>query len=375
MKDDDLLPEADAAEGLPHPRHAPQLIGHAAAVTDFCAALASDRMHHAWLITGPKGIGKATFAWKAAEHLLNSPNDAGAALFDMPPDPQGFVTDPEGAVARRMRALSEPRVLLVRRGWNEKTKKLSAEITVDEVRRLNQFFGLSAVDGGRRVVIVDAVDEMNRNAANALLKLLEEPPEDAILLLVAHQPAKLLPTIRSRCRTLRLNPLGADEIAQAMHSIDVAVDDPRAVVELANGSVGVAAQMIEGGGLALYGALVSLIGTLPRLDRAQAMALSEQVTGKAGEAQFDLMLALLDRLLARLARVGVTGALPPDIVTGEWAILARLSPSPHEGRGWADLADRLSAKARQGRAVNLDPAALILDMIISIEKAAPRVMA
>jgi DNA polymerase III subunit delta' len=166
-------------------------------------------MHHAWLISGPKGVGKATLAWKIARFLLaEAPADAG--LFGAPPPPATLDLPHDHPIVRRTTALSESRLCLVRRGWDEKAKRLKSEITVDEARRLKSFLSLSAADGGRRVILVDAVDEMNTNAANALLKILEEPPARTTLLLVSHQPARLLPTIRSRCRDLRCATLAPE---------------------------------------------------------------------------------------------------------------------------------------------------------------------
>ena len=189
---DDALPEPDRVPGAPHPREALRVIGQDTAIADFVSAAQAHRLHHGWLISGPRGTGKATLAWSIAKWLL-----ADGTSSDL-------TTDAEAPVIRRIRALSEPRLHLVRRPVDEKTQRLRAEITVDEIRRLQSFFHLSAAEGGRRVAIIDAADEMNQASANALLKLLEEPPHDATILLVAHQPARLLPTIRSRCRG-RLN--------------------------------------------------------------------------------------------------------------------------------------------------------------------------
>jgi len=366
------LPEPDRLEGAPHPRETPQLFGQSAAEAAFLAAHAEGRLHHAWMLTGPRGIGKATLAWRIARFLLATPPDDGGGLFGAPPPPETLEIDPEHPVARRMRALAEPRLFLLRRGPNDKGNALSTVITVDEVRKLRRFFALSAADGGRRVAIVDSLDEMNPNAANALLKVLEEPPADAFFLLVAHQPARLLPTIRSRCRELRLTTLDeaalSDALTQAGGSI--APEDRAALAELAGGSAGEAFRLAGLEGLAVYRGLVALLATLPRLDRPRAVALAETAAGRSGADAFDLIVTLIDLFLARLARAAATRRTPPEAAPGEAALFDRLAPDFAAARHWADLAQTLTARARRGRAVNLDPAALLMDTLIRIDEAA-----
>lgn len=371
---DAAIPEPDRLDGAAHPREATRLVGQDTAEAGFLEAFNSGRMHHAWLLTGPRGVGKATLAWRIARFLLATPPETGDALF-APAPPASLDIPADHPVARRLRALSEPGLMLIRRPWDEKAKRLRGEITVEEVRRLTGFFALSAADGGRRVVIVDAADEMNRNAANALLKVLEEPPKNAVLLLISHQPMRLLPTIRSRCRTLRLAPLAPAEMADALAQAGLDTGDAAALAELAEGSVGEAIRLAEMEGLKLYADLVALFASMPEMDRALAVRLANAAAGREGEARFDLTLTLIDRLLARLARRGTLAAAPPEIVPGEAATLARLSPDPATARNWADLAQGLTARARRGKAVNLDPAALILDMCLGIDKTAARLPA
>ncbi len=363
-----LLPEPDRLAGLPHPRETARLFGHAEAEAAFLAAHAEGRAHHAWLITGPKGIGKATLAWRIAQFLLTLPD--GDGLFGAPPPPNSLDVDRDNPVAHRLRALSEPRNFLLRRGPNSTGKGLSQVIRVDEVRGLRAFLGLKATDGGPRTVIIDCADEMNPAAANAILKWLEEPPPGVTFLIVAHQPARLLPTIRSRCRALRLSPLGPADLALALAQAGVEAPNPVALAELAGGSVGAAAALTEAGGLETYAALVSLLASLPRLDRPAAIAFADAAAKRGEEARFDLAVGLIDTALARLARTGATGAPPPEAAPGEAETLARLAPSPHAARAWADLAASLAARARAGKAVNLDPAALILDMVLKVDDAA-----
>jgi len=365
------LPEPDRAEGAPHPRETLSLFGHDTAETAFLEAFHSGRMHHAWLITGPKGIGKATLAWRVARFLLATPMDQADALFAAPP-PETLDIAPDHPVAHRIHALSEPGLFLLRRAWDREKKRLKTVITVDEVRRMKDFFGLSAGGNGRRVVIVDAAEEMNQNAANALLKMLEEPPKNAVLLLVSHQPSRLLPTIRSRCRTLPLGAVSHDAMTGALQQAGIEADDGAALAELAAGSVGEAVAMIQQEGLTLYAEIMALFATLPHMDRARVVRLADQGGAKGAEARFDLALDLIDRLLSRLARTGATGRAPVEILPGEADLLTRLAPDMRAGRAWADLSADLTSRARRGKSVNLDPAALLLDMCLRIGATAER---
>jgi DNA polymerase III subunit delta' len=366
----DPLPDPDRIEGAPHPRETRQLYGHAAAEAGFLHAFTTGRLHHAWMITGPKGVGKATLAWRLARFVLATPDDDGG-MFAAPLPTSLDIPDTD-PVARRLLQLAEPRLFLLRRAPNDKATALSQVISVDEVRRMKSFFALSAADGGRRVAIIDSLDEMNTAAANALLKLLEEPPARVTLLLIAHQPARLLPTIRSRCRELRLGPLGPEDLAAALTAAGgtVTPDQAQPLAQLSAGSVGEAFRLTNLDGLRLYAALIRLFATLPGLDRPQALALADLAAAKGAAETFDLLVTLTDLFLSRLARTGTLGQAPPEAAPNEAPLLVRLSPSPIAARGWANLAQSLAARARRGKAVNLDPAALLMDMLLQIDETA-----
>ncbi|MDC0657391.1 DNA polymerase III subunit delta' [Leisingera sp. SS27] len=372
MSADEDFPRADQAEGAPHPRETLRLIGQDAAEQDFLTVYNSDRLHHGWLLTGPQGVGKATLAWRIARFLLATP-PAEDGLFGAPPPPQTLDIDPDHPVSHRIQALAEPGLAPITRSYDDKGK-LRSQIVVDDIRKLNRFFGLSATDGGRRVVIVDAADDMNVSAANALLKMLEEPPARTTILLISHQPSRLLPTIRSRCRTLRLGPLSAQDMEAALAQSGVELpQNMENLAALAGGSVGAALRLINLGGLRIYSELVQILNTMPRLDRQRAMSLAEAAAQRGAAEKFELLLSLTEMALARLARTGATGAPPaPEAAPQEAAMLQRLSPDPRKGRAWADLAAEVTARARHGQAVNLDPAALVLDTVFKMQETASR---
>ncbi len=375
MSGDDI-PEPDRVEGAPHPRDTARLIGQGAAEADFLDAYGSGRLHHAWLLSGPRGVGKATLAWRIARFLLATPDAGDGGLFGDPePMPLTLDTPADHPVARRIHAGSEPGLFVLRRAWDDEKKRLKTVITVDEVRRMRSFLQLSSTDGGRRVVIVDPADEMNVAAANALLKMLEEPPHGVTFLIVTHQPSRLLPTIRSRCRDLRLVTLPPSELAVAMQAAGTEAADDAAIAALAGGSVGEAIRLANLDGLPTYAAIVTLFSGLPRFDRPAALKLAESAAQRGAEERLALLLDLLGLFLARLARAGALGHQGPDAAPDEGALFARLAPDTAAGRRWAELQQSLGARARHGRAVNLDPAALILDIVLKVDEVARETVA
>ncbi|SHH81204.1 DNA polymerase III subunit delta' [Marivita hallyeonensis] len=368
-------PEPDRIDGAPHPRETQTLYGQDEAQAEFLRAFASDRLHHGWLVTGPRGVGKATLAWRIARFLLATPPADDDGLFGAPPAPTDLSVPDDHPVARRMMAGSEPGLFVLRRPFDEKAKRLKAQITVDEVRKLKGFFALSATDGGRRVVIIDATDDMNVNAANAILKLLEEPPARTTLLLVSHQPSRLLPTIRSRCRELRLGPLSPSDMAQALSGIadDKPGSQTDAMAALSGGSVGEAVRLVQLDGLKLYADIVQLLSSLPDLSRPHAIALAESAAGRGKEDRLDLMLTLLDRALSRLARTGATGQPPePAAAPREAETFQRLCPTPEAARVWAHLAQQEGDRLRHGRAVNVETGSLLLASFLALRDGCPR---
>ena len=365
------LPQADRIAGLPHPCETEHLFGHDAACAQVLEAFNGDRMHHAWMLTGPKGIGKASLAYQIARFLLATA-PPGDSLFGTRPLTTSLFLPADHPVASRIRAGSEPGLCILRRPVDDKTSKLKTVIPVDTVRELRRFFSLSAGGNGRRVVIVDCTDEMNANAANALLKVLEEPPQDAVLLLVTHQPSRILPTIRSRCRTLACTPLSPENLQHAFaQALPEQTFDP-GLTALAAGSVGQAAKLSLTGGADTYGAIVSLCDGLPQLDRSALLKLANS-TGRASDGKLEQLLDLLDLFLARLARAGVS---PPvqEAARGEAEVFARLCPGPAAARIWADAQLELSQRAWQGKTANLDPSSLILDMGLKIEETASKIL-
>jgi DNA polymerase-3 subunit delta' len=363
--------EPDRLDGAPHPRETTRLIGQETAESAFLEAFNSGKLHHAWLLTGPRGTGKATFAWRIARFLLATPPDAGGMF--APEPAQTLDISADHPVARRIAAGAEATLKSVTRSINPETKRPRKQIVVDDIRALNGFFQMSSAEGGRRVVIIDDADEMNPNAANALLKMLEEPPKNAVLLLISHQPSGLLPTIRSRCRMLRLATLSPAQMADVLAQSGLSETEAQALSALSGGSVGEALRLSLTGGLKTYGDLLELIATLPRMDRAGALALAEAAAQRGAEEKLTLLFALIDLLLSRLSRTGVTGQPPsPAATAAEGSVLTRLSPNAAQGRLWADLSQEISARAQHGLAVNLDPTALVLDTLLKIGAQAPR---
>lgn len=189
------------------------------------------------------------------------------------------------------------------------------------------------------------------------------------MFLVSHQPARLLPTIRSRCRSLSLRPLLPEALASALGEAGVAIPDgaAEAVTALSGGSVGAAGTLVAAGGLDLYRELVALMSGWPQLDRGRLSALCTSVAGVQGGERFDLLLALLLTLMHRAALAGAGRPPATEAAPGERAVLARIAPDPATGRAWAELAARTAARARHGRSVNLDPGLLLLDILLESE--------
>jgi DNA polymerase III subunit delta' len=262
---------------VPHPRETPALSGHREAETALLNAYRSGRIPHAWLIGGAAGIGKATLAYRMARFVLAHRDPLAADVQRA----ETLQVDPSDPVARHVAAGAHGGLLTLERSLNDKGV-MRTVITVDETRETISFFGSTAAVEGWRVCIVDTVDELNPNAANALLKILEEPPRQSLFLLVSHAPARVLPTILSRCRKLMLRPLATDDVIRAVaQAAGIAIDDPalNEAAATADGSVARALTLLGGDALKLQQRTAALLATLPRVDPRELHALGDALGG------------------------------------------------------------------------------------------------
>jgi len=282
------------------PRETVALCGHVEAERALLTAYKSGRMPHAWLIGGPPGIGKATLAYRLARFVLAHPDAQAPAVQKA----KSLGVADDHPVARRIAAQAQGDLLVLERVLNEQTGKLYTVIRVDDVRKAVPFFGSTAGAGGWRIAIVDAVDDLQREGANALLKVLEEPPPRALLLLVSHAPGRELPTIRSRCRRLLLRPLADADVADAAAAATGHDADEPAVKEAAvaaEGCVARAIALLDGSALALRQRVLDLFAQLPEPDPRALHALGDALVGSEPKMLAAFIDLVNDWLSVRLA--------------------------------------------------------------------------
>ena len=354
--------EPDRLDGFSTPREVDRLFGHDAAISEFDDALHSGRMHHAWLLVGPEGIGKATLAYRFAR----------AALAEGDHDAARDAIDRDHPVFRKVAALSHPNLLLIRRSWVEKSKRYSQWIGVEEVRRLRAFLGHSAGELGWRVVIVDRADELNQNAANALLKALEEPPPQTLFLLISSAEGRLPVTIRSRARTLRVTGLGEEDLEKAVRAA-LARDEHEAdartlatALALGQGSVRRALELVSSAGIELYGEILDALAALPEIDGARLHRLVDRLAGAANSDRLDLYLSLLLGLIERLIRFTATG----EGATTDAQKLAKRLVSSANLAHWAEAWEAMSEAKAEAHALNLDRGLLLLETWFRLQQVA-----
>jgi len=362
---DDFDPDA----WPPIPKCNPDLRGHDEAEQALLEAFNSERMHHAWLLTGPKGIGKATLAYRFARFVLSQPpTQDGPSLFgDALPTtkPTTLQVSKENPVFQRIAADGHGDLLAIERRVNERTGKLQSEIVIESVRQVASMMSKTSAEGGWRVVVVDAADEMNPNAANALLKVLEEPPKKALLLLISHNPGRLLPTIRSRCRTLQLRPLSERLVTEL--SLDYAPHlsepDAKRLAQLSDGSIGRALGLVDVGGIELYGQLMSLLHTLPKLDIKSAHALADKVAKVGADQAFQTVTDLLRWWLERMILVAA-GKAAPD---GEDADFMRSLAGQASLESWFLVWEKINSLVARTNGLHLDKKQIVLNVLLDLE--------
>lgn len=362
-----------AAVGLPAPAANPELLGHDWAQHLVLEAWNSGRMPHAWLIAGPPGIGKATLAYRIARFVLSgSGQGAAAGLFGAAAMPAtGLAVDPDGRAARMMAAESHPDLKILRRELTDKGT-LSAVIKVEDVREFAGSLRLRSGDGGWRVAIVDEAERMNRNAENALLKILEEPPPKALILLVTNSLNAMLPTTRSRCRRLVLKPLGDDVVLALLRRGRPEVGDADATVllRLCEGSIGRALALADAGGADLYRAVAGLMAALPvgrpggvPGEAIHALAGAWSQRPKPGEADafaagVELLLWWVDRAMrASVDATGLREIVPGDLAAGRRWVAGVGAEAVFRRRAEVERLVRLE------RAINLDRRQVIIDAL------------
>jgi DNA polymerase-3 subunit delta' len=324
------------------------LVGHAAAERAFLDAYRAGRMPHAWIIGGPEGAGKATLAWRVARFLLANPDPQSSSVLGA----QNLHVDPASPAARQVAALSSPDVALLRRQWNERVKKLYTEIRAEEVRAATRIFQHAAGGGGWRIAIIDSADELNHYAANALLKMIEEPPARSLFLLIAHRPGRILPTIRSRCRLLMIEPLKEGEVIRAVTAVnsDYSHRDIAAAAKRAGGSVKEALRLLGGESGQLDANVQNLLARLPDVDWRDIHSLGDAVAGRDNEAAYESLMANVFAFL-------------------DHSVRERAAGGPARLQSYAAAWEKVLDAARETEVLNLDKRPLILSIFAELAAA------
>lgn len=332
-----------------HPRRRLTLTGHAQAEVRLRQAYASGRMHHAWILTGPRGIGKATLAFRFARFILRHPD-----ITRLPGEAQGLAVAGDDPVARQVAAASHPDLHILQRAYDPKNKRLKTEIAVDDARDAEKLFERKSTSGGYRICIIDAADELNESSANSILKTLEEPPPRSLFLIINHAAGAILPTIRSRCIRLNLSPLPLADVARVTADAGEGLKASPAEIETAaamsGGSPGRALELIGSEGAKAFASFLEAARGLPRLARQARLNIAEVLSGRAQDADFQLFFELLEQWIAGQAR---QAALENDA----------------SAKAWADAHGEIAYSLRLANGLNLDRRQMVLEAFDRLEAA------
>ena len=332
---------SDVESSIPPPRATSALFGHQHAEATLLNAYRGGRIPHAWLIGGGQSIGKATLAYRMAKFVLTHADPKSSDVQNA----KTLAVDPDYPVARQVAAGSHGGLLTLERTLNDKGV-MGTVISVNQARETLPFFGSTAAVDGWRVCVVDTVEELNANAANALLKVLEEPPARALFLLVSHMPARVLATIQSRCRKLPLRPLSTDDVVlAAANAANLDRNDSAllAAAELAEGSVARALTLLESDGLGLHQRTLDLLNALPHVDPRALHSLGDSL-GLNDRVSLRAFIDTVDRwLTARLREHDNQKNLPR---------LARL----------AEVWEKINGAAREVESFNLERKPLVFSV-------------
>jgi DNA polymerase-3 subunit delta' len=353
-----------------HPRKTATLVGHTAAEAELKRAFESGRMPHAWLLAGPRGIGKATLAYRFARSVLAADGAGQDSLFGGGA-PALHAVDAEHPVFRRVAAQAHPDLCVVETGVNAKTDRPREEILVEEARAAVTFFSHTSAEGGWRVVIIDAADELNTASANTLLKIIEEPPPRGLILLIAHRPGFVLPTIRSRARILRVKPLPPSDVTAVLRQQwpELQAEDLRALLAMSEGSPGRAIALAEADGVGFYRDLQTWVAKLPSMDVAGMHRIADRLAKRDVGRGFRVLAALPEWWLMRAIRTLAGQPPASEVVDGEIEVFGRVLGSRNLAH-WVAVWEKVSHLLAQGIALNLDRKQLALTVLSALGRAA-----
>lgn len=321
------------------------LVGHEDATAQFLEAAQSQRLHHAWLLTGPQGIGKAHFAWQAAAYLLDNQHMQ-SNMLDAPGPLDALHIAATSQAFGQMAASSHPDFRYVA----PDIEKAKAQISVDQIRSMSSMFVTTAGMGGWRIAVIDAAEDMNRNAANAILKLLEEPPARCLFFLISHAPGKLLPTIRSRCRTLAFKSLAQETTRTIMRTLRPQADtaDIDSVLSIAQGAPGRALALLDGNAADYLFAVDQVFQTLPQLHKQSVLGLADLVGDRPSSGPFEVVWDLIDQQLCIAAKAVLTRDHAQ-----QWA-------EALPANNWLTLQESMADRKGQALGLNLSPRHVLL---------------
>ena len=361
--DDEFLEDDDKASvavraGLPVSRENPRVSGHESVEKTLLDILNSGSVPHAMIFAGPEGVGKAAMAYRLARHVLKNGigDDGQDSLFGGAP---ALVTsldvDAEDPTFRRIASGGHPDMLVIERPMDERKGEQKSAVDVDSARKVAPFLRMKASgDNGWRVVIVDDADTMNRNAQNALLKILEEPPPRALLILIVHRAGAMIPTIRSRCRVINFAPLPEATLLELMmrHDPRLKTDEAAAIAALAEGRIGPAVRLMDDGGLEAVQAVLNLLTAWPNWDWVRIHQTADTLGRMGQEAAYksfqDILMWSVERLTFAKAR-GMADAGAPLSAEPLRRMLAHYSLED-----WLKICEKLKDHFTQVQVANLD---------------------